>query len=37
MPGEEEGTIVLKWDTHNNVLLKGLEAQRKVKIEESVA
>ncbi len=31
MTGEDEGTIVLKWDTHNNDLLKGLEVQRKVK------
>jgi hypothetical protein len=31
MTGEDEGTIVLKWDTHNNDLLKGLEVQRKVR------
>jgi hypothetical protein len=28
--GEDERQIVLKWENHNNDLLKGLDAQRKV-------
>jgi hypothetical protein len=29
---EEEGRIVLKWDSHNNDLLKLLHSQRKVNV-----